>query len=200
MRINTVTFENFNRLDQFLDFCKSASLDSSQSAATNMWSASWKTESHTLPYKLLVEKLYSPPHGIFHLLIHNDQIIACSGAYRSKFSKDILIAGARTWVSKNYRNLLLSREYLLPAEKKFAIDNGYKAIALSFNDYNKNIIEIWKRSRLGEKLSPRQPYHMFYNNFNEVEVPVEIQYTSQWVIYEKLDPEFNFDWNSIRCR
>ena len=36
---------------------------------------------------------------------------------------------------KEYRNLSLSREFLLPAEKQFAIDNSYDAIALSFNDF-----------------------------------------------------------------
>ena len=54
--------------------------------------------------------------------------------------------------------------------------------------------------RLGEKRTARQPYHLFYNNFNEVEFPVTIQYTKQWIIYEKLDPNFDFNWISIQCK
>jgi hypothetical protein len=31
----------------------------------------------------------------------------------------------------------------------------------------------------------------------EVNFPVTIQYTPQWVIYEKIDKDFEFDWGSI---
>jgi hypothetical protein len=198
MGFNVIPFDEYQYPDKFLDFCKTASQEVTQPASVNMWSSSWEQDLHTLPYKLFIEKIYTAPRGTFYLVLHNNEIVACSGAYRSEFCSSVLIAGARTWVSNSYRNLLLLRDYLLPAQKKFAIDNNYQAVALSFNSYNKNIIKIWKRSRLGEKLSPRESHHMFYNNFNEVEFPVEIQYTPQWVIYEKLNSNFNFDWNNLR--
>jgi hypothetical protein len=84
------------------------------------------------------------------------------------------------------------------AMSKLAIKNKCKQVALTFNDYNKNIIAIWKRTRLGEKRTPREPRHMFYSNFNEVPFPVTIQYTSQLVIYEKLDEEWAFNWHTIK--
>jgi hypothetical protein len=68
---------------------------------------------------------------------------------------------------------------------------------LTFNDYNKNIIKIWQRTRLGETREPRRSHHMFYKNFNEVLFPVIIQYTTQWAIYERLDDSFDFDWQTI---
>jgi hypothetical protein len=200
MKFNLVSFEDYPYTDKFLNFCQDASQEITQPAATNMWSPTWETDPHTLPYKLLVNKTYAKPQGVFYLVLDNNDIIACGGAYQSEFCSDLLIAGVRTWVSKKYRNLSISREYLLPCQKKFASDNNYKAIALSFNDYNKNIIKIWKRNRLGENRSPRQPYHMFYNNFQMVDFPVEIQYTAQWVIYEKLDINFNFEWKNIQCK
>ena len=99
---------------------------------------------------------------------------------------------------KKYRNKSLPREILLPAQKKWAQDRNSGAIGLTFNDYNKNLIYAWKRKRLGELRTPRQSHHLFYNNFNEVDFPVTIQYTKQWIIYEKLDPTFNFDWSTIK--
>jgi hypothetical protein len=198
MKFNLVSFEDYPHTDKFLNFCQTASLEDTQPASKNMWSPTWEVDSHTLPYKLLVNKTYAAPRGVFYLVLDNNDIIACSGAYQSEFCSDLLIAGARTWISKKYRNLSVAREYLLPCQKEFAIKNNYKAIALSFNDYNKNIIKIWKRNRLGENRSPRQLHHMFYNNFQMVEFPVAIQHTPQWVIYEKLDSNFNFEWNNIR--
>jgi hypothetical protein len=81
------------------------------------------------------------------------------------------------------------------------MDKNMKIIALSFNDYNKNIIQIFKRGRLGEKpgrINSRESKNLFYNGLCEVKFPVTIQYTPQWVIYEQLDSSFKFDWNTLK--
>ena len=57
---------------------------------------------------------------------------------------------------------------------------------------------IWKRIRFGEKRTPRQSHHLFYNGVNELEFPVTIQNTKQWLMYEKIDSSFEFNWNTIR--
>jgi hypothetical protein len=80
-------------------------------------------------------------------------------------------------------------------------EKNIKLIALTFNNYNKNLIQVFKKRRLGEKvdrLKTRNPGHLFYNNFNEVKFPVSIQYTKQWVVYEKLDINWDYDWSLIR--
>jgi hypothetical protein len=80
------------------------------------------------------------------------------------------------------------------------MNKNIKMIALSFNEYNKNIIQIFKRVRLGEKpgrTNNREPKHLFYNGLQEVKFTVTIQYTQQWVIYEQLDNSFEFDWNTL---
>jgi hypothetical protein len=138
--------------------------------------------------------------GIYNIAFDNDIVVGCSGIYTSVFCPDLAIAGTRTWINKNYRNKSIARDILLPKEKKWAINNNFKAIAICFNDYNKNISKIWKRIRFGEGRNPRQPYHLFYNGVNELDFPVTIQYTKQWVMYEKLDPTFNFDWTTIKCK
>ena len=187
--------------EDFFTFCKNASKQTNLPAHKNMWNNDWQNCPETLPYLLEVNKRFSPPTGQFFILKHLDKIIACSGIYQSYFSSDVVIAGVRTWTDSNYKNQTIHGNYLLPAQKLWAINLGYKIIALSFNDYNKNIIEIFKRRRLGEvkdRLKLRKQHHLFYNGLHTVEFPVTIQHTKQWIIYEKLDDNWNFDWSKIK--
>jgi hypothetical protein len=186
-----------NQNQIFFEFLKEARNETTQPAHENMWDDDWNNNSATLPY-LLVNTTRFTMGGKYHIAFDGDNIIGCSGIYTSAFCPDMAIAGTRTWIKKEYRNLLLPREFLLPAEKAWAIENKFKAIAICFNDYNKNLIKLWQRIRLGEKRTPRQSHHLFYNGVNELEFPVTIQYTKQWVMYEKLDPLFEFDWSTIR--
>jgi hypothetical protein len=184
----------------FFNFLKTQSLETEQPASVNLWTKDWETNVHTLPYILTNTKRFDGINGEFYILYDNNTIIACGGVYISDFSKDIAIAGVRTWVSKEYRHLALNKDYLLVEHKKWAISRNMKMIALSFNEYNKNIIQIFKRNRLGEKLGRidgREPKNMFYNGLGEVTFPVTIQYTQQWVIYEKIDSTFEFDWSTL---
>ena len=185
----------------FFNFLKTESLEVDQPAYVNLWAENWKTNAHTLPYILTKTKRFDGINGEFYILYDNNTIIACGGVYISEFNKDIAIAGVRTWVNKNYRHLTLTKDYLLVEHKKWAVGKNMKMIALSFNKYNKNIIQIFKRNRLGEKpgrINSREPKNMFYNGLNEVTMQVTIQYTPQWVIYETIDDTFEFDWLTLK--
>lgn len=184
-------------LTNFYTFLKSARQETSQPAHENMWDDAWEYKNNTLLY--LLNKTDRFTNGMYNVIFDNDRAIACSGIYPSAFCHDLAIAGTRTWIDKDYRHLSIAREYLLTAEKDWAIKNNYKAIAICFNDYNKNLAKIWKRVRLGENRTPRQPHHLFFNGVTEVPFPVIIQYTKQWIMYEKLDSSFEFDWNSIKA-
>jgi hypothetical protein len=186
-----------NQNQTFFEFLREARNETTQPAHENMWDDDWNNNPSTLPY-LLENTTRFTIGGKYHIAFDGDNIIGCSGIYTSAFCPDLAIAGTRSWIKKEYRNLLLSREFLLPVEKAWAIENKFKAIAICFNDYNKNLIKLWHRIRLGEKRTPRQSHHLFYNGVNELEFPVTIQYTKQWVMYEKLDPLFEFDWSTIR--
>jgi hypothetical protein len=186
---------------EFFNFLKTESYEVNQPASVNLWSEDWETNVHTLTYILTNTKRFDGTNGEFYILYDDDKIVACGGIYISEFSKDIAIAGVRTWVKDKYRHLALNKDYLLVEHKKWAVSKNIKLIALSFNDYNKNIIHIFKRNRLGEKsgrVNSREPKNMFYNGLQEVSSPVTIQYTPQWVIYEKLDNSFEFDWESLK--
>lgn len=184
--------------EKFFEFLKRAGSEITQPAHENMWADDWEDKNNTILYLLEKTDRFSNG-GVYNVLFDNEEVVAASGIYTSSFCNELAIAGTRTWIDKKYRNLSIAREYLLPTEKEWAIKNNFKAIAICFNDYNKNMPKIWKRIRLGESRTPRQPHHIFYNGVNEVEYPVVIQYTNQWIMYEKLDQSFEFDWSSIKA-
>ena len=189
--------------NEFFNFLKTESLEIEQPASINLWTEDLQSNSHTLSYILTNTNRFDGVNGDFYIIYDNRRIIGCSGVYISEFSKDIVIAGVRTWITKEYRHLALNKDYLLVEQKKWATDRNAKIIALSFNEYNKNIIQIFKRNRLGEKsgrIKSREPKHMFYNGLQEIEFLVIIQYAPQWVIYEKLDLNFTFDWTTIKWK
>lgn len=170
-------------------------------AYANMWDDDWNNNVNTLPYVLEKTDRFDNISGVFHILYDGSDIVACGGVYKSQFSSQIGIGGVRTWTDSKYRHRSLLREFLLPLHKAWCIEQQLKIIALTFNEYNKNLIEVFKRRRLGEtkeRISNREPHHVFYNGLNEVEFPVVIQYTKQWAIYESLDNQYVFDWNSIK--
>lgn len=195
---STVNFQEVNKTD-FYDFLRRESNSSKDLAAKNMWHDDYKNKNYTLPYILEKTDRFTK-NGIFNVIFYNNQIIGCGGAYISDFCSDFLLAGVRTWISIEYRNKSLIKDNLLPFHKRFAVDNCISAIGLSFNDYNKNIITIFKRARLGENKDrlKRDSKHLFYNELIELNYPVRIQNTKQYLIYERLDNSFSFDFNSIK--
>jgi hypothetical protein len=183
---------------KFLNWLKEEYKSSKNPARSNLWANNWTTEENTLPYILESTDRFAGDRGDFVVLKYNDNIIGCAGVYISDFSSDIAIAGCRAWVTENFRNKALVRNYILPYQKQWAVSKGCKQIALTFNEYNKNLIETFKRTRLGiEKLSTRTNDHLFYNGLEILPFPVLIQNSIQWVIYESLDPNFAFDWKQL---
>ncbi len=189
---------NDNNKEIFFEYLKS--INTNDPASENMWDDDWENKNHTLPYILEKTDRFKGDRGEFHIVFDDDKIIACGGVYISSFSKSIALVGTRTWVDKSYRNKLIMREVLLPRQKAWSIEHDCKIAAISVNEYNKNLLIPFKRIRLGEdknRMMDRQEHHLFYNGAIEVEFPVTIQYTKQWVLYELLDPCFIFDWSII---
>lgn len=198
--MNIVNYYDLDKLQHnaFVKFLQECSKETDQPAHNNMYDKNWETKNSTLLY--ILEKTDRFKNGLFNILFDNYGVVACSGIYQSNFCSDIVLAGTRTWINKHYRNKQIPREILLPHEKAWAIRNRYKAIGLCFNEYNKNIIEIFYRKRLGESRTERKPHHLFYNGVNKVDFPITVQYTKQYIIYEILDESFCFDWSTIQCR
>lgn len=199
-KFKLINIDDLTNKQLFLDFCQKEFEGSTDPSGSNMWASDWESNPHTLPNLIYTQKRFSSSRGQFSLLLADDEIIGCAGVYASEFCSDFAIAGCRTWISAPHRNALLVREYLLPKQKSWARDNKLSAVGLTFNEYNKNLAKIWEKRRLGEKRTAREPHHMFYNNFQQVKFPVIIQNTAQWVIYETLSKNWNFDWGAIKCK
>ena len=178
-------------------------LDTKSPAMENMYSTSWRTESNTLRYLLEVDNVFAKDCGAYYVLLDDDKFVASGGVYFSEWSSSIAMGGIRTWVHIDYRNKFLAADYILPACKKWAVKNDCGIITLTFNDYNKNLIKTWTRIRAGEnktRIRRRKSKHIFYNNLIVIDFPLEINYTKQWLIYEKLDNDFNFNWEEFKWR
>lgn len=173
--------------------------DKRRPAHSNMWSDNWENNPETLPYILNKTSRFKHPNGTFQVVFDNNQIVACSGVYISDFSPKVAIGGVRSWVEQSYRNQSLIGNIVLPIHRKWAKENGMNILALTFNQYNRNLKRVWTRARLGENLTSRVsgnlPY-IFSDNFNELNFMVTIQYVKQWVIYEKFT-EWDYEWTSI---
>jgi hypothetical protein len=189
----------YTEKEQFLNYLKSVKEQSSSPAVENMYHDDWDNLPHTLPYILGHTGRFYGESGQFHILYDNNKVVACGGVYKSFFDSKIALAGVRTYVDVKYRHNSILREHLLPIHKRWAIENNCDIVGLSFNEYNKNIIEIFKRRRLGESLDRmiREPHMLFYNGLNELDYPVNIQNTKQYIIYETLN-EYTYDWEQIK--
>lgn len=196
------TYENLSHSEKeiFFDFCRHASREIQSPASKNMWIRNTFVKPWTLGYRLESSTDFNEPNGKFYILYDHDEVIGCSGIRVSDFHPLIFAAGVRTWIKKEYRNQSLNKKYFFPIQKKWAIEKNAKIIFLSFNDYNKNLIEVFKRNRLGEKnnrLHKRDETDLFSNGVNIIKYPLIIFKTKQWICYEKIDDEFDYDWSKL---
>ena len=188
-------------LKLFWDIMKKETIKDNSPAMINMFSLNWRVEENTLRYILDVEEKFNK--GAYYILFDDDIPVASGGVYFSEWTDDIAMAGIRTWAHTEHRNKLLVAEHILPACKEWSNENNCKAITLTFNDYNKNLIKVCVRTRAGEsatRISGRTPRRLFYNGANVLDFPLEINYTKQWLIYEKLNNDFNFNWEEFKWR
>lgn len=194
-------FKNYYELNDidkklFFNFLNNAANEIKQPAHENMQTNNWANKTNTLLY--ILEKTDRFKNGLFSVLFDDNKVAACSGSYISDFSKEVAILGVRTWIASGYRNKLVSRDYILPYQRQWAVNNNCKIVALTFNEYNKNLIKLWNRIRLGESRPARKLHHFGYKNLSTLDFPVTIQYTKQYVLYEKINDNFEFDWSNIR--
>lgn len=198
MKIKSFYSLNFEEKNEVFSFCKSQ-YNLSDPASINLWHDNWEDKSNTLPYILNFTSRFKD-FGNFYIVYDDNIIAAIGGVYRSSFSDHICLAGVRAWTNVNYRNKSILKDTVLLESKKWAIQNDMKIIALSFNEYNKGIVNIFKRSRFGETKDRllRTKEHLFYNGIIEVSFPVKIQNVYQYVIYEQLDSTFEFDWSILK--
>lgn len=141
----------------------------------------------------LLEERFSKNNSMF-VVLYEDNIIGCSGSYVSDFSPYVSILGCRTWIDAKWRNKQIVRNYLFPAQKVKALCGSARVLAVTFNEYNHNLIKFIERKVV--KRTPKTLHHLFFNNETFLEFQVLIKNTPQYVAYEKLG-EWDFDWKTI---
>jgi hypothetical protein len=200
MKIQSIFENNYhiNHKTEIFDFCKQAFEEKSKPSHVNMWQDDWENDTSTFPYLLYKSNRFTDNNGdIFLILDDNNKILAMSGVNISDFDPNVALGGVRTWLNKAMRGKFIVGRHLVPMQLKWAKDRNMKTMTLMFNDYNKQLIPYFKRSGLGIK-KQRNPNSMFYNGLFQVNFPVTINYTKQWVIYHKIDEDYIPDWESIR--
>jgi len=192
---------DYQEKDHFYDFLKKFKNDKSP-AVKNMWDEDWKHKNYTLPYLLYNTDRFKEPKGSFFVYYDNADVAACAGVYTSEFNPFITLTGVRLLIGYNYRHKNVGINIVFPHHRQWAIEHDQKMVVISFNEYNKNLSQIFVRQRLGEKVKVEQklndPKKMFYNGYNYLDYPVRIQNTKQWVVYEYLDTNWVYDWQEIK--
>jgi hypothetical protein len=200
MKIQSI-FENdyyLTHKTEIFNFCKQAFEEKSQPSHTNMWHDDWENVTSTLPYLIYKGNRFTNNNGDMFILLNNsNKILGISGVNVSDFDANVALGGVRSWLNADLRGKFVIGRNFLPIHLKWAKDHAMKAMALTFNDYNKKLINNFKRSGLGIK-KQRNPDSMFYNGHHYVDFPVSINYTKQWVVYHKIDEEYHPNWESIR--
>ena len=194
--IETEIVNKEKQSSELLDFCSNAGLLTSDEAHVNMFHKNWHDRPETLPYVLYLSKRFAGDNGEFFILRINGKIEGISGVQISSFDKNVALGGVRSFISPEHRAKMLIGHHLLPMQLAWAKSRNLKTLALSFNHYNKRLMNYFKRSGMGVP-KKRNPDRMFYNGVNEVPFSVNIQHTQQWVLYHKIDETYTPDWEKI---
>lgn len=182
---------------KFFDFCRNAYQLKSDPAHVNMWRDDWYRRPETLPFILTKSTKFIEGKGEFFVLEIDGIIEAVSGIYRSEFDGFVAIGGIRSWVNESHRGKFLIGRHLMPYQVEWAKNNGYKTIALTFNEYNKKLINYFVRSGLGIE-KKRTERSLFYKGVHVLPYTLNIQHVEQWVIYDKLDIDYEPNWEKVR--
>jgi hypothetical protein len=183
-------------LDDIVLLCQQAEQEQTKPAYENMKVKDWETNTNSLLYILQKTSRFSKNQGMFSCLYDQEKLIAISGCYTCDWDTNVVIGGVRAWVVPEYRARYLQSLYLLPAQKRWALENKCAVFALTFNDYNKKLMNIITRSGKYQNKAKKGVGHTrpeFYDNFVLLPKKVIIQYTPQWVIFEKLR-EYSVNW------
>ena len=184
---------------ELLKFCKSASLITSHPAHVNMYHHHWEDHPESLPYLIYISERFKDNNGEFFTLRIDGEIKAISGVQKSKFDPNVAMAGIRSWIVPNLRAKMYIGHYLLPEHLAWAKSNDLKTVLLSFNNYNKRLMNYFKRTGMGVP-KKRNETRLFHNGVFEVPFSVNIQHTEQWVLYHKIDETYEPNWGNIRFK
>jgi GNAT superfamily N-acetyltransferase len=143
-------------------------------AAKNYDIVDWHHKNDTLLYAFFNKKRFD----VFNILHHNGTPIAMSGAY---VFNHVPIIGVRTFTHPDYRGggHWCQARHILPAQIDYYENLGYKKVWLTFNSYNKKLINFLKRMSEGKASHMGGGPKTIYKNLKWYDEPQVIQYTDQ---------------------
>lgn len=174
---DTITDEQHTRL---IKLCEDAYY-LKESAYENYDVSDWQNKPHTLLNLLYFKKRFE----LFNLVLTDDKKpIAMSGTY---LWEDTPIIGVRAFTHPDYRgggNWCQAR-HIFPKQIDWWEQKGYDKVWLTFNDYNKKLVNFLRRMSAGKASTFGGPREIYKNLewFNE---PKEIQFTMQTVAELKI--------------
>ena len=194
--ITTAIIKKKTQSKEILDFCGYASTFTNDPAHVNMYHKNWEDRPETLPYLIYISERFRDNNGDFYVLKIDNVIKAISGVQISPFDTNVAMAGIRSWIDPSLRAKMYIGHHLLPLHLSWAKEKDLKTILLSFNGYNKRLMNYFKRSGMGVP-KQRNETRLFNNGVHEVPFSVDIQYTEQWVLYHKIDESYEPNWKKI---
>ena len=205
MHVKTIDPDNIDdqTLNDIFSFCKKCELDTKRPASENMAYTDWENKNHTLLYLLFKTDRFKTGKGIFSFLYDDDnEIVASSGSYKAEFDHNVVIGAVRAWKMPKYRGSIVVAEHIMPIHISWAIGEGAKVFALTFNEYNKGV--MMSMNRQGKYAKIKDKYFMFgslsntfYREFTPLPYKVIIQNTEQYVIYRDLVPGYTPLWPKL---
>ncbi|MCS7316847.1 MAG: hypothetical protein NZZ41_00800 [Candidatus Dojkabacteria bacterium] len=136
---------------------------------------------------------------IYILENENGEIIHVSLMRRLDIEKNIFSLCNRAVTKKELKGKGIMMDYILPIQIDDCKNLGAKMCIATFNENYKLYIELLKRCKENKGFAlGKLRNKKFLKNFNFVEFPCNIFNTKQWVIYMKLDQNYEFDFEKIK--
>jgi len=143
-------------LNIMLEFCKQ-SIGDKRPNAVNMDPIDWGTKPNTLLYLLYKEKRFDGPKSGYLIYINTNKIVAGMGFYPSDWDKNIFVQSRAYTVPGHLKGLGVKNATLTNDLTWFmedvTINAGYKGGCVSFEEYNKKLLDACIRINNPNKYS-----------------------------------------------
>lgn len=186
--------------------CESAESDD-RTAAINMSLCDWKNQSHTLMYKLRVEKIYDT--GGYGLYMKDGVPVAGSGYYVSDLNEHVFSTATRAYTVEGVKdNFNYIQGKIWHDQLDILRKTNCKIALMSFNEYNKGLVEKsikindpanWSTSFCENGIWYRKPGKRI-QPLKAVPFPVYFNYVKQYIIYTVFDKDFEKEFLNILTR
>ena len=162
-------------------FCTAIELtESGHPAEINMRYSDWESNPASLFYLIYKEQRLVGSSGQYFVLNDNGNTAAGSGVYVKDNTAILLV---RSWIIPEFRSKWLLHEHLLPLQLTWARSQAAKDAMITVNEYNKNLLVIFKRAMRSE----RHPMSKWYKDAVISDEPEIIKNVPQWTVKFNLD-------------